>query len=70
MQIQINDKTYDTDTMTPEAVGLVNKMLNAQANSEAFQVAGEAYGQALVKILESNKPIEIEQDVEDTSNDE
>lgn len=66
MQITINDKTYDTDTMTPEAVGLVNKMLNSQANSEAFKVASEAYGQALISILEANKPIELQEESEDT----
>ncbi len=58
MQITINDKVYDTETMTPEAQNLVQHLINANVQTEAYKAAGIAFSSQLQYLLEANQPID------------
>jgi hypothetical protein len=57
MQITINEKTYDTDTMSPQAITLINRIMGSEASAEAFNIAKQVYSNDLAKLLEDNQPI-------------
>jgi hypothetical protein len=55
MQITLNEKIYDTDTMSTEAVNLVNRIINCTAAEEVQAIAKLAYTEKLTEILEANE---------------
>jgi len=58
MQVTINDKVYNVAEMSQEAQVLIQKCINMETQIEALSIAKQAYNNALVKVVNSNKPVE------------
>ena len=66
MQITLNKKTYDTDTMSPEAQAVVSNIVNAATQELAYKASKEFFTQQLTAILETNQPVDTEETTEES----